>query len=291
METQNVNKRPLLVVDTNRFITQREYCEQKGITPQNLQNMITRNQIKTLHIKELGITLIDTQDDKETVEVELPKGLFTQAQFGEHFAHFAMQTFVANRDLKASLEEKECLATKQVSEIIELSVANKQLNVFIEKLETEITELTVSNSDFRKDCEEMKTELEEKASVITKQSEVITQLKYGNADLNGKIHSLESQVSDLTFELNNAKNYGYAVADELSKLKEKHEELLSNYKNLDEAHTSQKLTLQSLAEKCNVLTEKNEYLDRQNRDLQTQLTNGMLAKLIELHGTKLETVS
>lgn len=290
METQNVSKRPLLVVDTNRFITQKEYCNRTGTSQQNLQNMISRNQIKTLHIKEFGITLIDTQDDKETVEVELPKGLFTQAQFGEHFAHFAMQTFVANRDLKASLEEKECLISTQASELIKQSEMITQVNELVASLDNEVKELTVSNSDFRKDCEEMKTELEEKASVITKQSEVITQLKNNNSDLDVKRHSLESQVSDLNFELNNAKNYGAAVADELSKLKEKYEELMGNYKNLDETHVSQKLTLQSLAEKCNVLTDKNEYLDRQNRDLQTQLTNGMLAKLIELHGTK-ETVN
>lgn len=287
METQNVSKKPLLVIDTNRFITQKEYCDQKGLSPQNLQNMITRNQIKFMHVKEFGITLIDTQaDNKETFEVDLPKGLFTKAQFGEHFAKFALETLVENREFKAALLEQETLISSQASVISKQGEVITHIQNSCENFANEIAELTTSNSDFRKDCEEMKKELEEKDSLITKQSEVITQVEKTCYDLDVKRHTLESKVSDLEFELNNAKNYGEATNNELVKLKEKYEELQSNYKLLDESNVSQKVTLQSLAEKCNILVEKNEYLDRQNRDLQAQLTNGMLAKLIELNNEK-----
>jgi hypothetical protein len=193
METQNISPKPLVIVNMNRFITQTEYCKRTvGMNLQNLQNMIKRHQIPHYYVKELGITLVDTlPDDKTTVEMTLPKGEFTESQLGEHFAKFAMETLLKNRELEFLLQEKENLVSKQVCEL------SKQ-NLLIAENSIAIDELAYINNDFREKLKNLMSELQIKDCELAKQvCEVTTQSKI-IAELQEKIMFLETENAKTT---------------------------------------------------------------------------------------------
>lgn len=211
METQNlVAKKPLVILDMNRFITQTEYCKlHPKLTLQNVRNMITRNQIPYLYVKEFNMTLVDTlPDDKTTVEMTLPKGEFTESQLGEHFAKFAMETLLQNRELEILLQEKESLVSKQVCEL------SKQ-NLLILENSIAIDELAYITNDFREKLKNLMSELQIKDCEITKQvCEVATQSKI-ISELQEKIKSLET-VNAKTTDIQDIKENMAKLIEKLS---------------------------------------------------------------------------
>jgi hypothetical protein len=195
METQNViTTKPLVIVDMNRFITQSEYCKRNvGMNLQNLRNMITRNQIKHLYIKEFGMTLIEV-----TVEMTLPKGEFTQSQLGEHFAKFAMQTLLKNSELELLLQEKESLLSKQKCELSKQSKMITDSNNLISEATQEMQKYYSQWSDCYKILQEKESLVNKQKNELTKQHEIITQNSLVISQLEEKIKSLEAENAKTT---------------------------------------------------------------------------------------------
>jgi hypothetical protein len=212
---ENTAKNSLVIIDTNRYVTQKQYCDQKGISPQALQNMITRNQIAKLHIAEFGLTLIDTQADaKESIEIELPRAIVSREQIGDFMAEWTVKTALKNQELQSLVTKQLCELTKQ-SEVI------KQNDYAIE-------ELAYINNDFREKLKNLMNELQIKdclvtkqQSELTKQSELITQNSLVITQLEQKSKDLESKNIDLEAEIAVLKSSNSNLAEKLELAKEK----------------------------------------------------------------------
>jgi hypothetical protein len=209
------NQNPLLIIDTNRFITQKAYADRKGISQQALQNQISRNQIPVLHIKEYNLTLVDTQlSYNPTLTVNLPPSTLTYEQIGEFMAKFAFRAIGENTQLKievAELKENHLELLQQNSKI-SMEVCQMQ-NEVTEQIE-EIKYLKTSNSDFKKDCDELIAEIAKQSEVITQNSLVITQLEQKSKDLESKNIDLEAEIAVLKSSNSN-------LAEKLELAKEK----------------------------------------------------------------------
>ncbi len=269
METQNlVTKNPLLIIDMNRYVTQKQYCEMKkaeNLTLQNLQNMITRNQIAKLYVEEFGITLIDTQaDDKETVEVVYEKSTFTKGQIGEHFAKFAMEALLENKFFIRELQEKESVISKQSCEL------NTRIEMITQSAE-HIEALTDQNRDLAKHCDDLQQELEKNVCLVakqvcelTKQSEMITQSNLEIEELK-EFHKKYSETASKMFD-----------------------ELTVKNKDFEAKVAGLEATNLSLTERLEIAKEKALFQADKIQTLNQELNTGLMSKLVELVNKKPE---
>ena len=268
METQNVStNNALVIIDTNRYVTQKVYCENKKITPQALQNMITRNQIAKLHIAQFGLTLIDTQaDDKETVEVVYEKAAFTKGQIGEHFAKYAMDALLENKFFIRELQEKEVVITTQVCELSKQSEVITQNNYEIEKLQGDCAFYDIKCTDLEKELEKNVCLVTTQVCELSKQCEVITQ-----KDL---------EISEL---IEFHKKYSETTSKMFDELTEKNKDFEAKVAGLEASNFA-------LTERLEVAKEKAAFQADKIQGLHQELNTGLMSKLVELVNKKPEQI-